>query len=184
MQEYRLDNPRSVELFDQAIGAFRLVEDERRLARTLTMASTVNRLYGHHTNALTYGTEAVTILEPNGPSLDLAAALSHRAFLEFIYSDQDRAVLSLVDQTISVATELGDDRAMAWALSTKAHLMFSRGDDGGPEHGALSNVDVADVVREINAADAPEPGTDNVGTSRLTRSSEGLKANALCVNLV
>jgi hypothetical protein len=49
--------------------------------------------------------------------------------------------------------------------------------------GALSSVDVADVVREINADDAPDPGTDNVGTSRLTRSSEGLKAKVAVHNL-
>ena len=130
-QEYHLDNPRSVELFDQAIRTLRLTEDERRLARALTMASRVNSLYGYHAKALTYGTEAVTILEPYGPSLDLVAALSHRAFLKFIYTEDDDAILPLVNEAVSVAMELGDDRAMAWALSTKAHLMYSRGDDGG-----------------------------------------------------
>jgi len=130
-QEYHIDNPRSVDLFDEAIASLRLVGDERHLARALTMASRVNRLYGYHAKALTYGTEAVTILEPYGPSLDLVAALSHQAFLKFIYTEDDDAILPLVNEAVSVAMELGDDRAMAWALSTKAHLMYSRGDDGG-----------------------------------------------------
>ena len=51
------------------------------------------------------------------------------------------------------------------------------------EQGALSNVDVADVVREIDAIDAPDPGTYIVGQSRLTRSSDGLKAKVAVHNL-
>lgn len=130
-QEYRLDNPRSVELFDQAIALYRVVEDEHGLARTLTMASRVNRTYGNFAAAVAYGTEAVSILEPYGPSLDLVGALSHRAFLEFVYTDDTDAILSLVDQAVSAAKEVGDDRAMVFALNTKAHLMYSRGDNGG-----------------------------------------------------
>lgn len=130
-QEYRLDNPRSVELFDQAIALYRVIEDDRGLARTLTVASKVNRTYGNHADALAYGTEAVSILEPHGPSLDLVGALSHRAFLEFVYTDDIDAILPLVDQAISAAKEVGDDRAMVFALNTKAHLIYSRGDSGG-----------------------------------------------------
>jgi DNA-binding CsgD family transcriptional regulator len=130
-QEHYLDNPRSVELFDQAIETLRLVGDQQRLAQTLTMASRVNGLYGYHANALTYCTEAVTILERYGPSLDLVTALSHRAFLEFIHTEEDDAILPLVNQAVFVATELADDLAMARALITKAQLIYSRGDDGG-----------------------------------------------------
>ena len=130
-QEYHLDNPRSVELFDQAIRTYRLLEDEKRLAQSLTMASRVNRLYGHHANALTYVTEAVTILERYGPSLDLVSALSQRAFLEFVYTDEEQTILPIVNRAIYVATEIGDDRAMVFALNTKAHLIYSRGDVDG-----------------------------------------------------
>jgi DNA-binding CsgD family transcriptional regulator len=154
MQEYYLDNPRSVDLFDQAIKTSRLAGGERHLARTLTAASRVNRLYGHDANALTYVTEAVTILEPYGPSLDLVAALSHRAFLEFIYTEEDGTILPLVNEAVSVARKLGDDRAMAWALSTKAHLMYSRGDDGGMalmEEGLRSAERAGDHWGEVRA---------------------------------
>ena len=42
------------------------------LARTLTAASEVNKDFGRHANSLAYSTEAVELLEPYGPSLDLA----------------------------------------------------------------------------------------------------------------
>jgi len=51
------------------------------------------------------------------------------------------------------------------------------------EQGERSNVDVAEVVREIDAVDAPDPGTYIVGQSRLTRSSDGLKAKVAVHNL-
>jgi DNA-binding CsgD family transcriptional regulator/tetratricopeptide (TPR) repeat protein len=153
-QEYHLDNPQSVELLDQAIARYRVVEDDHGLARTLTMASRVNRTYGNLSAALTYGTEAVSILEPYGPSLDLVGALSHRAFLEFVYTDDADAIPTLVDQAVSVAEEVGDDRAMVFALNTKAHLMYSRGDSNGMalmEESLLSAVRAGDHQGEVRA---------------------------------
>jgi len=52
-----------------------------------------------------------------------------------------------------------------------------------PEHGANAGNDAADVLREFSASDAPDPGIDNLGQSRLSRSSDGLKAKVTVHNL-
>jgi hypothetical protein len=51
------------------------------------------------------------------------------------------------------------------------------------EQGANAGDDLAEVLREVTASDAPDPGTDNLGLSRLSRSSEGLKAKVVVHNL-
>ena len=71
------------------------------------------------------------VLEPHGPSFGLARSLSQRAFLEFVYTDHDAAVLPFVNRAISVAGQVGDERAMIYALNVKAHLVYSRGDTSG-----------------------------------------------------
>lgn len=127
-QESYLDNPESLSLFERAIDLQRSVGDEHCLARTLTMASRVNSTNAHPAEALAYATEAVALLEPYGPSPDLARSLGHRAFLEFAYEDRDESVLPLVNRAMSVAAAVGDDASMISALSVKAQLAYSRGD--------------------------------------------------------
>jgi DNA-binding CsgD family transcriptional regulator len=174
-QEYFLGNPESVDLFDRAIDLHRSAGDEHHLARTLTMASRVNRTYARAAEALAHSTEAVALLEPYGPSPDLASSLSQRAFLEFYYEDRDEAVLPLLNRAMSVAEEVGDDESMIRALNVKAHMSYSRGDmtgmalmqeslqhaeragDHWAEVGALSDMagmygDVRDVARAADFA--------------------------------
>jgi DNA-binding CsgD family transcriptional regulator len=130
-EEAQLDDPESVGLFDRAIDLCRAAADTHNLARTLTAASVVNRTYGRQANALAYSTEAVELLEPYGPSLDLVRSLSNRAFLEFVYTDKDEAVIPLLNRAISVAESVGDEESIGDALNVKAHLTFSRGDVAG-----------------------------------------------------
>ena len=127
-QESYLDNPESLHLFERAIDLHRSAGDAHRLARTLTLASRVNRTNARPAEALAYSTEAVALLEPHGPSPDLARSLGHRAFLEFDYEDRDESVLPLVNRAMSVAAEVGDEESMIRALSVKAQLAYSRGD--------------------------------------------------------
>jgi DNA-binding CsgD family transcriptional regulator/tetratricopeptide (TPR) repeat protein len=126
-QEYQLDRPEAVVLFEEAIELHRAAGDPNRLALVLTMASRANWANGHAEAALAYSDEAVTILEPNGLGPDLARALSQRAHLEFDYEDRDEAVLPLVDRAIAVAREVGDAEALVRALSDKGYLLYSRG---------------------------------------------------------
>jgi DNA-binding CsgD family transcriptional regulator len=175
MEEYYLDNPDSVGLFDRAIAIHRSIGHKKQLARTLTAAGRVNGTHARPAEARAYSTEAIEILERFGPSPDLARSLSFRAFLEFFYTDSDEAVLPLVDRAMSVAKEVGDDESVTNVLNVKAHLIYSRGDMAGmalmeeslhrAEHAgdhwgevrALSNMagmygDVRDVARATDFA--------------------------------
>ncbi len=131
IQEYYADNADTVDLFDRAIGCYRLAKDDRGLARALTFSGRANATHARPVEAMLYAKEAITILEPYGPSSDLARAIGHLAFLEFFYTDRDEAVLPLVDRAISVAEEVGDPETITNTLNVKAHLIFSRGDPAG-----------------------------------------------------
>jgi ATP/maltotriose-dependent transcriptional regulator MalT len=130
-QEYYADNVDSIGLFDRAIECFRSEGNKRQLARTLSFAGRANAAHARPAEAMACAREAITILEPYGPSSDLASALSHLAFLEFFYTDRDKAVLPLVDRAISLAEEVGDTETLTNTLNVKAHLIFSRGDPAG-----------------------------------------------------
>lgn len=131
IQEYYLNNADAVGILDRAIAVRRSANDEHRLARTLTTASRVNRSFARPGPSLDYSSEAVAILEPFGPSSDLAASLSHRAFLEWIYSDEDEEILKIVNRASSIAEEVGDDAANIAALQIRGNLAFSHGDKSG-----------------------------------------------------
>jgi len=130
-EEHYLDNKDAVEIFDRAIELRRLAGDDRELARTLTTAARVNRLFAHPQKSLDYAAESVAILGPLGPSTDLARSESLRAFLEWIYSDKDAAILELVNQAMATAEAVDDDEAMMHALNIKGNLIHSHGDIGG-----------------------------------------------------
>lgn len=130
-QEHYLDNPESVDLFDRAIDLHRSVRDEHRLARTLTLASQANRRNARPVEALAYSNEAVALLEPHGPSPDLARSLSFRAFLEFCNEDKTESLIPVVDRAVSAAQAVGDDESLIRALSVKGQVSFSRGDMSG-----------------------------------------------------
>ena len=130
-EEYYLDNAAAVSIFDRAVDLRRVAGNEQDLARTLTMAARVNRSFARPTESLAYASEAVAILEPFGPSPDLAKSQSFRAFLEWIYSDEDDEILRLVNQAIAIAEAVGDGEAMIPALYVKGNLIFSHGDLSG-----------------------------------------------------
>ena len=130
-QEHYLDNPQSLDLFARAIDLQRSVGDERSLARTLTMASRASRTHGRPAEALAYSTEAVELLEPYGPTADLARSLGHRAFLHFDSEDRDELALALVNRAITVAEEVNDDESIVRALSVSGQIAYSRGEMSG-----------------------------------------------------
>ena len=127
-QEFHLDNPVSLHLFERAIDLQRSAGDGHRLARVLTKASRANRINGRPGEALAYSNEAVALLEPYGPSPDLARSLGLRVLLEIDYQEKDESALALVNRAMSVAAEVGDDASMVRVLSVKAQLAYKRGD--------------------------------------------------------
>jgi DNA-binding CsgD family transcriptional regulator len=128
-EENYLDNRDCIDLFARAIDLYRLMGDNQGLGQTLTMASRANRTHGNHGVVLNAAKEAVVLLEPFGPSLDLVKALSHRAYMEFAYTDADSAVLPHVDRAIAAAQASGEELAVSEALHVKAQVVYSRGDD-------------------------------------------------------
>lgn len=153
-QEYLTDNEESLDLFERAIACLRMQQDDRQLARTLSLAGRANASHARPTEAMAHATEAITLLEPYGPSSDLGRALSHLAYLEFFYTDRDDAVLPLVDRAISVAEEVGDFETITNALNVKAHLIFSRGDAAGMtlmEESLRRSQDAGDHWGEVRA---------------------------------
>lgn len=130
-EEYYLDRIESADLIARAVEAHRESGDRQALARALTLSGRINSTHARPEEAMAAAIESLAILDPLGPSSDLAQALAGRAFLEFYYSDRDELVLPIVERTMAVAEECGDDKAMTSALNVKAHLTFSRGDPGG-----------------------------------------------------
>ncbi|MFV2001178.1 MAG: LuxR C-terminal-related transcriptional regulator, partial [Acidimicrobiia bacterium] len=131
IEEFYLDSPRSVHLFERAIHLRRSVGDERALANTLMFASRVNREHANPTQAVAYATEAVTILEPHEPTPELARALGERALLDWIYKEEDAEILVRVDQAMVIAEVVEDDESVMRLLSIKGNLIYSHGDLGG-----------------------------------------------------
>ncbi|GMQ98848.1 MAG: AAA family ATPase [Acidimicrobiia bacterium] len=131
IEEFYLDSPRSVDLFERAIHLRRSVGDERDLANTLMFASRVNREHANPTQARAYATEAVTILEPHGPTPELARALGERALLDWIYKEEDAEILERVDQAMVIAQVVDDDESVMRLLSIKGNLIYSHGDSDG-----------------------------------------------------
>ncbi|MEO6124150.1 MAG: AAA family ATPase [Ilumatobacteraceae bacterium] len=140
--EDQLDNPAAADLFELSIELLRLTDDDLQLGSALTAASRASWATGTTTSntaprntrtdqALEYADEAIALLEPRGPTPELARALSQRAHLEFAYEDREDAVLPLVDRAISVAREVGDPLALVRALSVKGSLLDSRGNASG-----------------------------------------------------
>ena len=131
VQEAYLGNARSMVLFDRASEILRSVGDDRRLAATLTTAVPILREFGEFSRSLDQADEAIELLEPYGPTSDLARALATRSFVEFAYRDNDRSTLPLVDRALEIADLVDDDVARMHTLNIRAQALYSRGNQEG-----------------------------------------------------
>lgn len=130
-EEYFLDNAEAVGILERSIALRRDLDDVQALARLLMLASRVNRTHLHPIKAQAYAAEAVEILDQYGPTAELSHARSNHAFIEWIYTDDDHAVLELANDALALAREIDDDLAICSALITKGNLIFSHGDRSG-----------------------------------------------------
>ena len=131
VQEAYAGNERTIVLFDRAIDVLRSLGDDRRLAATLTTMVPILREFGEFSRSLDQADEAIELLEPYGPSADLARALAARSFVEFAYRDDDRSTMPLVDRALEIAGLVDDDVARMYALNVRAQALYSRGDLDG-----------------------------------------------------
>ena len=130
-EEFYLDDPLSLDLLDRAIALRRSLGDDRALARTLTLAASVNKEHLRTERALACVVEAVEILDSYPPSADLASSLSAHAFIHWLNSEDIAASLRIVDRAMSIAETTGNDLAIVHALNTKGNIIHSHGDAGG-----------------------------------------------------
>jgi DNA-binding CsgD family transcriptional regulator len=128
--EYYLGNLDSVEIIDRAIGLLRDEGSELELARTLTLAFRVNEAHGRNEVAVKHAEEAISILEPRGPSGDLAFAFSHYASLLLNLGEITRSE-SIADEAVAMAETTGDEMVSMFSLNLKGILAYVRGQPGG-----------------------------------------------------
>ncbi len=128
--ESYLSNVEAVDLVARAIDLRRSLADDRELARTLTFAVRVYQVEGRPDEALACANEAISILEPKPSSRELAFALSQRAWLALMRSDDDKLGLELADRALAVASETNDELSTIYALVAKGSFECGRGDRG------------------------------------------------------
>jgi len=130
-QEYYLDDAASLELVDRAIEARRSLDDDRALARTLTFAANIKRSHLQNADSLVFAVEAAEILEPYGPSADLARALSIQAFMNWLNYENIPMALLITDKAKAIADVTNDEVAAISALNTEGSMRHSSGDAQG-----------------------------------------------------
>lgn len=83
-EEFYADSPAALDVLSAGITLRRSLNDDRKLARALTFAVRVNVGNMRFDAAEAASTEAITLLEPYGPSRDLARAVVYRSALTWV----------------------------------------------------------------------------------------------------
>ena len=100
---------------DRAIGFYRSLGDQEGVGRCLRTMSRYHWVAGDGQAAHTAALEAISILEPLGPSAELARAYSVVSQLAMLAEDVEPA-LAWGERALALATRLGDERTRAHAL--------------------------------------------------------------------
>jgi predicted ATPase/class 3 adenylate cyclase len=137
----------AADAFEQAIAAFQADGDVRRAAMATSRYSMLLHRLGDrgYTDA---ANRALGILEPLGPSPELAEALAERAAASFL-SDQHAEAAALAERAVEVAAELGLP-VSARALGFRGCARFALGQAAGLE----------DMRRALEAATAQGLGRE------------------------
>jgi DNA-binding CsgD family transcriptional regulator/tetratricopeptide (TPR) repeat protein len=106
---------------EEALALWREVGDRRREGDALRWLSRLAWFEGQRDEAATYAIEAVHVLEPLGPSHELAMAYSTRAQLHVLAEERQRAP-EWGDRAVAMAEELNDIDALVHALTNAACL--------------------------------------------------------------
>jgi len=130
-EEFYADSPAALGVLSAGIELRRSLNDDRKLARALTFAVRVNVSNMRSDAAESASTEAIAILEPYGPSRDLARAVVYRAALTWVRGDAAHQTIALADRAIDLATAVGEDLAIAQALGIKGTAELSLGNPDG-----------------------------------------------------
>jgi DNA-binding CsgD family transcriptional regulator/tetratricopeptide (TPR) repeat protein len=106
---------------EEALALWRQIGDGRREGDDLRWLSRLAWFEGQRAQALAYAVEAVRVLEPLGPSHELAMAYSTRAQLHVLAEERHLAP-EWGDRAIAMAEALNDTDALVHALTNAACL--------------------------------------------------------------
>jgi ATP/maltotriose-dependent transcriptional regulator MalT len=113
-----------------ALAIWRAGANLMRAGDTLRSLSRLYWLLGRGDEAHRYGTEAVAVLEPLGPSNELAMAFSNMAQLAMLAS-HDAQAIELSERAIDLARRLGNDEVLAHALNNLGSARLREIGDAG-----------------------------------------------------
>ncbi|MEL6982696.1 MAG: response regulator transcription factor [Actinomycetota bacterium] len=160
--QIELEVGESLELARQAVDIRRTLGDAEALALTLRWLSRAAWSAGERAEAEAAAAEAITTLEPGGPSIALASALSTAAQLEMLAFDHAGAVAT-AERSIALVAELGDRRIRANVLVNRGSAMVMAAMDDG-EQVIREAIEYAANVGEI---DEVVRGRVNLGWAHL-----------------
>ena len=106
---------------EEALALWRRVGDRRREGDTLRLLSRLAWFEGRREDAAACAVEAIRVLEPLGPSHELAMAYSTRAQLH-ILAEERKLAPEWGDRAVAMAEALGDPEALVHALINAACL--------------------------------------------------------------
>lgn len=129
--EALLGELRAAELATQAIALRRTLDDKGDLARALTFAVSAYERNTQTELAEACADEAVTILDTDPPSVELATALTQQAWLWFMRGTDDRRAARLTDRALTIAETVGHELAAVRAMTWKGAIAFNGGDRDG-----------------------------------------------------
>ena len=136
----RLDE--AFQALERAISSYRELGSAEAVGRCMRLRSRFHWYAGDGDAAREAAQAAIGILEPLGPSEELARAYSGVSQLEMLAERVDEA-LTWGDKALELATSLGDERTRAHALVNVGSARLQR----GPDH-------VGDLLRAHEIADA------------------------------
>jgi DNA-binding CsgD family transcriptional regulator/tetratricopeptide (TPR) repeat protein len=156
---------------ERAIDVYRSLGDEEAVGRCLRALSRYHWVAGDGYAAHTAALEAIAILEPLGPSVELARAYGVVSQLSMLAEDAEPA-LTWGNRALELATRLGDERTRAYSLVNMASAKVN-GDDGNAA-ALLDAHAVADAAGDTHEA---ARAIDNLGMSLLhwVRPEEALR---------
>lgn len=128
--EYYLANVAAVDLLDRAIDLHRRHSSDEELAGALALAVAVNETHARTAAAEAYAIEAIRVLEPAGPSRDLAEAFSRYADL-LIHQGEGHRADEMVVRAIEMGEATGSEVAVIRAQVVQGLLAYVRADSGG-----------------------------------------------------
>jgi DNA-binding CsgD family transcriptional regulator/tetratricopeptide (TPR) repeat protein len=118
---------------EAALAIFRALRDHEGEGRTLRWLSRLNWFRGHNVEAERYADAAVELLARLPPGRELAWAFSNRAQLHML-SQRFGTAIEWGTRAIALATETGDDEALAHALNNVGTSEFEVEPDRARPH--------------------------------------------------